>query len=50
MIDIVECFNDSLSVGYSELIKEAAVETMRLRGGHYIFEVRIPKTSEVENG
>lgn len=31
MTDIVERLNDSLSAGYSELRKEAAVEIMRLR-------------------
>ena len=30
-MDIVERLNDSLSAGYSELRKEAAVEIMRLR-------------------
>ena len=31
MTDLVERLNDSLSAGYSELRKEAAIEIMRLR-------------------
>ena len=39
MIDIVERLNDSLSAGYSELRKEAAVEIMRLRAMRGEYEV-----------
>lgn len=35
MTDIIDRLNDSLSAGYSELRKEAAVEIMRLRNAYY---------------
>ena len=36
MTDIIDRLNDSLSAGYSELRKEAAVEIMRLRNDYYV--------------
>lgn len=46
MMDIVERLNDSLSAGYSDLRKEAAVEIMRLREGY----VRLRDAGDLEMG
>jgi len=47
-MDIVERLNDSLSAGYSELRKEAAVEIVRLRAEVEAAEKEVAHIKEVE--
>ena len=46
MMDIVKRLNDSLTAGYRDLRKEAAVEIMRLREGY----VRLRDAGDLEMG
>ena len=48
MTDIVDRLNDSLSAGYSELRKEAAVEIVRLRAEVEAAEKKVAYIKEVE--
>ena len=49
MTDIIDRLNDSLSAGYSELRKEAAMEIMRLRNAYYaLFQERDALRARIE--